>query len=107
MRIPGGAVRRRVYVQHATRSTIRRSAWRRPRRAARAARDRPQGARLSVTSGQVAIVEHTLHPRALAAPVHRHSREDELPIVLTDRMGAMLGQDAWASHGALEAAPPS
>src|SRR5688500_104268 len=47
----------------------------------------------SVTSGQVAIVEHTLHPRALAAPVHRHSREDELSIVLTGRLGALLGQD--------------
>ena len=58
--------------------------------------------------GQVAIVEHTLRPRALAAPLNRHSREDELPIVLTGRMGALLGQDALgASHGALEAAPPS
>jgi quercetin dioxygenase-like cupin family protein len=47
----------------------------------------------SVTSGQVAIVEHTLHPRALAAPLHRHSREDELSIVLTGRMGALLGQE--------------
>jgi quercetin dioxygenase-like cupin family protein len=47
----------------------------------------------AVTSGQVAIVEHTLPPKALAAPVHRHSREDELSIVLTGRLGALLGDD--------------
>ena len=45
----------------------------------------------AVTSGQVAIVEHTLPPKALAAPLHRHSREDELSIVLTGRIGALLG----------------
>lgn len=43
------------------------------------------------TSGRVAIVEHTLPPRHLAAPLHRHSREDELSIVLSGRLGAMLG----------------
>src|SRR5918993_3756759 len=43
--------------------------------------------------GQVAIVEHTLRPRALAAPLPRHSREGELSIVLTGRMGALLGQE--------------
>jgi quercetin dioxygenase-like cupin family protein len=47
----------------------------------------------AVTSGQLSIVEHTLPPRALAAPVHRHSREDELSIVLTGRIGALLGDD--------------
>jgi quercetin dioxygenase-like cupin family protein len=47
----------------------------------------------SVTSGQVAVVEHTLPPRGLAAPLHRHSREDELSIVLTGRIGALLGQE--------------
>ena len=35
-----------------------------------------------VTEGRVAVVEHTLPPRHLAAPLHRHSREDELSIVL-------------------------
>lgn len=48
----------------------------------------------AVTSGQLAIVEHTLPPRALAAPLHRHSREDELSIVLTGRIGALLGDEA-------------
>jgi quercetin dioxygenase-like cupin family protein len=47
----------------------------------------------AVTSGRLAIVEHTLPPLALAAPVHRHSREDELSIVLTGRIGALLGDD--------------
>jgi hypothetical protein len=31
-----------------------------------------------ILDGRLAIVEHTLPPKALAAPVHRHSREDEL-----------------------------
>jgi mannose-6-phosphate isomerase-like protein (cupin superfamily) len=46
-----------------------------------------------VTEGRVAIVEHTLPPKALAAPLHRHSREDELSIVLEGRIGARLGAD--------------
>jgi quercetin dioxygenase-like cupin family protein len=47
----------------------------------------------AVTRGQLAIVEHTLPPRALAAPLHRHSKEDELSIVLAGRIGALLGDD--------------
>lgn len=47
----------------------------------------------AVTAGQLAIVEHTLPPRALAAPVHRHAREDELSIVLSGRIGALLGAE--------------
>ena len=46
-----------------------------------------------VTEGRVAVVEHTLPPRHLAAPLHRHSREDELSIVLEGRLGARLGDD--------------
>jgi quercetin dioxygenase-like cupin family protein len=46
-----------------------------------------------VTEDRVAIVEHTLPPRHLAAPLHRHSREDELSIVLEGRFGARLGDD--------------
>jgi len=46
-----------------------------------------------VTEGRVAIVEHTLQPQHLAAPLHRHSREDELSIVLEGRFGARLGDD--------------
>jgi len=45
------------------------------------------------TEGRLAIVEHTLPPRHLAAPRHRHSREDELSIVLEGQLGALLGDD--------------
>ena len=38
-------------------------------------------------------------PRALAAPLHRHGREDEYSYVITGRMGALLGDQV------LEAGP--
>lgn len=47
----------------------------------------------AVLDGRLAIVEHTLPPGRLAAPLHRHSREDELSIVLEGRIGALLGDD--------------
>ena len=34
-----------------------------------------------------------MSPRALAAPLHRHTREDEYSYVLEGRMGALLGDD--------------
>ena len=34
-----------------------------------------------------------MSPRALAAPLHRHTREDEYSFVLEGRMGALLGDD--------------
>jgi quercetin dioxygenase-like cupin family protein len=46
-----------------------------------------------VTEGRLAAVEHTLPPKHLAAPLHRHSREDELSIVLAGQLGAQLGDD--------------
>ena len=39
------------------------------------------------------LVEHPMSPRALAAPLHRHTREDEYSYVLSVRMGALLGDD--------------
>ena len=39
------------------------------------------------------LVEHPMSPRALAAPLHRHNREDEYSYVLEGRMGALLGDD--------------
>ena len=39
------------------------------------------------------LVEHPMSPRALAAPLHRHTREDEYTYVLEGRMGALLGDD--------------
>ena len=47
----------------------------------------------SETDGGFSLVEHPMSPRALAAPLHRHTREDEYSFVLTGRMGALLGDD--------------
>jgi len=43
--------------------------------------------------GDFSLVEHPLSPRALAAPLHRHTREDEYSYVLEGRMGGLLGDD--------------
>jgi mannose-6-phosphate isomerase-like protein (cupin superfamily) len=43
--------------------------------------------------GDFSLVEHPMPPRALAAPLHRHSREDEYSYVLEGRMGALLGEE--------------
>jgi mannose-6-phosphate isomerase-like protein (cupin superfamily) len=39
------------------------------------------------------VVHHPLAPRALAAPLHRHNREDEYSYVLTGTLGALLGDE--------------
>ena len=41
--------------------------------------------------GRFALVEHTIAPGALAAPMHMHSGEDEFTYVLEGRFAAMLG----------------
>jgi mannose-6-phosphate isomerase-like protein (cupin superfamily) len=51
------------------------------------------------SGGGVSLVEHPMPPRALAAPLHRHNREDEYSYVLEGRMGALLGDEV------LEAGP--
>ena len=43
------------------------------------------------SGGGFALVEHRLAPHALAAPLHRHTREDEYSSVLEGRVGALLG----------------
>src|SRR3954453_7485065 len=43
--------------------------------------------------GDFSLVEHPLSARALAAPLHRHTREDEYSYVLEGRMGALLGDE--------------
>jgi quercetin dioxygenase-like cupin family protein len=45
------------------------------------------------TDGRFAVVEHTLAPRVLAAPLHRHANEDEYSLVLEGTLGAQLGDD--------------
>ncbi len=53
-------------------------------------------------AGGFSLVEHPMAPRALAAPLHRHSREDEYSYVLEGRMGALLGDDVvYAEAGDL------
>ncbi|HYW29037.1 MAG TPA: cupin domain-containing protein [Gaiellales bacterium] len=46
------------------------------------------------TGERFSLVEHPMSPRALAAPLHLHTREDEYSYVLQGRMGALLGDDA-------------
>jgi mannose-6-phosphate isomerase-like protein (cupin superfamily) len=45
------------------------------------------------SGGGFSLVEHPMPPRALAAPMHRHSREDEYSFVLEGRVGALLGEE--------------
>jgi mannose-6-phosphate isomerase-like protein (cupin superfamily) len=54
------------------------------------------------TGELVSLVEHPMPPRALAAPLHRHTREDEYSYVLEGRMGALLGDEVvYAGPGDL------
>jgi mannose-6-phosphate isomerase-like protein (cupin superfamily) len=53
----------------------------------------------SESGGGFSLVEHPMPPRALAAPLHRHLREDEYSYVLEGRLGALLGDEV------LEAGP--
>jgi quercetin dioxygenase-like cupin family protein len=39
------------------------------------------------------LVEHPMSARALAAPLHRHTREDEYSYVFEGRVGALLGDE--------------
>jgi mannose-6-phosphate isomerase-like protein (cupin superfamily) len=53
----------------------------------------------AVSDGGFSLVEHPMSARALAAPLHRHLREDEYSFVIEGRMGALLGDEV------LEAGP--
>ena len=46
-----------------------------------------------MSAGGFSLVEHPMSALALAAPLHRHAREDEYSYVLEGRMGALLGGD--------------
>jgi mannose-6-phosphate isomerase-like protein (cupin superfamily) len=64
------------------------------------------GARLMIegidTDERLSLVEHPMPPRALAAPLHRHNREDEYSYVVEGRLGALLGDDVvYAEPGDL------
>ena len=52
------------------------------------------------TGERFSLVEHPMPPRHLAAPLHKHSREDEYSFVLEGRMGALLGDhEVYAEAG--------
>ena len=54
------------------------------------------------SGGGFSLVEHPMPAHALAAPLHRHSREDEYSVVLEGRVGALLGDDVvYAGPGDL------
>jgi quercetin dioxygenase-like cupin family protein len=62
------------------------------------------GAKLAVAADEsaanVAVVEHVLPPHTLAAPLHRHSREDEISYVLEGEMTVLAdGELSTASEG--------
>ncbi len=55
------------------------------------------GVRFMIDGGEAgerfSLVEHPMPPRALAAPLHRHNREDEYSYVLEGKVGALLGEE--------------
>ena len=52
------------------------------------------------SGGLVSLVEQILAPRVLAAPLHRHSREDEYSVVLEGRLGVFQdGEEVIATPG--------
>lgn len=60
----------------------------------------------STSSGTVALVEHVLGPKMLAAPMHRHSREDEYTFVLAGTLGVIEeGVEIAATAGDLVSKP--
>ncbi len=45
------------------------------------------------SGGTFALVEHPIEPRALAAPMHTHEREDEYTYVLEGEIGVQVGDE--------------
>jgi mannose-6-phosphate isomerase-like protein (cupin superfamily) len=43
------------------------------------------------TEGRFALVEHPIRPKALAAPLHTHADEDEIPYVVEGEVGMQIG----------------
>jgi mannose-6-phosphate isomerase-like protein (cupin superfamily) len=50
------------------------------------------------TDERFSLVEHPMPPRSLAAPLHRHLREDEYTFVLRGRVGALLGDEVLVAE---------
>jgi quercetin dioxygenase-like cupin family protein len=49
------------------------------------------------TGGRLALVEHPIQPRALAAPIHTHHDEDEISYVVSGTIGAQIGDQVLTS----------
>jgi quercetin dioxygenase-like cupin family protein len=45
------------------------------------------------SGGTFALVEHPIEPRALAAPIHTHTHEDEYTYVLEGEIGVQIGDE--------------
>jgi quercetin dioxygenase-like cupin family protein len=45
------------------------------------------------SGGSFSLVEHPVPPHKLAAPLHRHNREDEYTFVLAGEIGVLLGDE--------------
>jgi quercetin dioxygenase-like cupin family protein len=59
-------------------------------------------ARSAETGGRVALVEHPIQPRSLAAPIHTHRDEDEISYVASGSIGVQIGdQVLTAGAGSL------
>jgi mannose-6-phosphate isomerase-like protein (cupin superfamily) len=60
------------------------------------------GARLVIEGDDAgkrfALVDHPMQPRALAAPMHRHHREDEYSFIIEGSIGALLGDSILIGH---------
>jgi mannose-6-phosphate isomerase-like protein (cupin superfamily) len=58
------------------------------------------------TGKRFSVVHHPIAPRHLAAPLHRHHREDEFSYVLSGKMGALLGDDVVVAEAGTWVAKP-
>ena len=50
------------------------------------------------SGGNFALVEHPIGPRALAAPMHTHEREDEYTYVLEGEIGVQIGEEVLVAQ---------
>ena len=50
------------------------------------------------TESRLAIVEHLLAPRCIAAPVHVHTREDEFSFIIDGEVSYRLGDEEYVAR---------
>ena len=51
-----------------------------------------------LTDGRCTVVEHPIPPKALAAPLHTHAREDEISYVIEGEVGVQLGDQVQVAR---------